>query len=515
MKSRTLLEGCGAAILILLAYIWPQISPSHVAIYLSVLPTTSITFGILIDILALALIVSCAFALVSRGDAENHHPAWAVFAAMVAAASITSIAKVTEAHRFVPKPGLIATAVLVAAAVCWFWKPWMHRKEVGVFRLGLALVGFSVFWIVPQLLLVGLHHQSPDRPSFRKLVAADPPAGQMRMVWVLFDELSYAQAFESRDPSLSLPTFDRLESQSFSFSHLSPPGYYTAKVVPSLMLGRQVAELRSDLNGRAIIRKEKSPKWEALDPEQTIFAQARRAGWSTGIAGWSNPYCRLLSEVLDSCFWYPDQFTPAYLYSHMSPQHSAIENALAPASNALRRLRHSELREPAAPEFHVRDAEGVIAPAEALIQDEQIGFVFIHLAVPHPPGVFDRRTGEIRNGGSYLDNLALSDIYLAKLLRAIQSTKMADRTILMICSDHSWRTPMWRGASWWTKEDEQASQNGFDSRPVLMVHFPAQRTPTDIAQPMNSLVMHAILSAMLEGKLASEAEFRNWISRYE
>jgi sulfatase-like protein len=515
MKPRTLLEGCGAAILILLAYLWPQISPSHMPMYLSVLPTRTITFGILIDLLALALIVTSLFALVSTSDAENRHLVWGVFAAVITAAAITSIGKVAEAHRFVPKPGLVAAAALVAVAVCWFWRPQLYRRVVAGFRVTLALVGFSAVWIIPQLLLVGFHRQSPDQTLFRRAIATHPPASQMRVVWILFDELSYAQAFESRSSSLTLPNFDRLASQSVSFSRLAPPGYYTAKVVPSLMLGRRVAELRSDLNGRAIIKTESSPKWEPLNARQTIFAEAHRLGWTTGIAGWSNPYCRLFAEVLDSCFWYPDQFTPAYLYSHMSPQSSAIQNALAPVGNALARLLHEKSREPSVSDFHVRDAQGIIAAAEKLIHDEEIGFMFIHLPVPHPPGVFDRSSRHIRNGGSYLDNLALSDIYLGRLLSAIQTTNAADRTILIICSDHSWRTPMWRGASWWTKEDEQASQNGFDSRPVLIVHFPAQRSPMDIAQPMNSLIMHSMLAAILEGKVSSEADFRNWISRYE
>jgi hypothetical protein len=75
----------------------------------------------------------------------------------------------------------------------------------------------------------------------------------------------------------------------------------------------------------------------------------------------------------------------------------------------------------------VRDAQGVIAPAEALIRDEQIGFVFIHLAVPHPPGVYDRRMQQVR-GGSYLDNLALADVDLGSLLQAIASTRSAANT---------------------------------------------------------------------------------------
>ena len=31
--------------------------------------------------------------------------------------------------------------------------------------------------------------------------------------------------------------------------------------------------------------------------------------------------------------------------------------------------------------------------AEALIRDQSISFVFIHLPVPHPPGTYDREHG--------------------------------------------------------------------------------------------------------------------------
>ena len=35
----------------------------------------------------------------------------------------------------------------------------------------------------------------------------------------------------------------------------------------------------------------------------------------------------------------------------------------------------------------------MMPPAEALIRNHSIGFVFIHLPVPHPPGIYDRTTG--------------------------------------------------------------------------------------------------------------------------
>ena len=56
--------------------------------------------------------------------------------------------------------------------------------------------------------------------------------------------------------------------------------------------------------------------------------------------------------------------------------------------------------------------------AEALIRDQSISFVFIHLPVPHPPGIYDRSTGRERAGGTYIDNLALADRSLGELMAA-------------------------------------------------------------------------------------------------
>ena len=39
---------------------------------------------------------------------------------------------------------------------------------------------------------------------------------------------------------------------------------------------------------------------------------------------------------------------------------------------------------------HAQDQAAIMPQAEALIRDQSIRFVFIHLPVPHPPGIYDR-----------------------------------------------------------------------------------------------------------------------------
>ncbi len=508
MKAQHLLEGCGAAILILLAYLWPQISPSHAALYFSVLPVNTVSRGILIDLVVVALAWAALVSILSMKDKETRNPIWGILLAVAVVVTVASVAKLAEVRQHVPKPGILAGSVLLAALAAWRWSPALYRRAIQSFRIALVLVGFCVFWMLPELLFVSFHRSSSDVVSFRH-ISADPNGNSERIVWILLDELSYQQVFEIPRPNLNLPALHQLAAESFSFSNLSAPGYYTAKVVPSLIIGRQIFELESTLDGQALIRTDKDSHWHLFDPQQTLFAEAHRDGWTTGIAGWSNPYCRLLGSVLDSCFWYPDQFTPAYMYSHMSPHRSAIENALAPVSSSVRRLVHQRSSDPI--DFHVRDAEGVLAPAKELIADKDIRFAFIHMPVPHPPGVYDRTAQRIRNGGSYLDNLALADQDLQELLESLRASKLERHTIVIVCSDHSWRIPLWRGAAWWTKEDEQAARSGFDPRPVLLVHFPNQQQGVAVSEAMNSLVMHDAIEQMLRGRISNSTGFSAWL----
>ncbi len=513
MKAQHLLEGCGAAILILLAYLWPQISPSHAALYFSVLPVNTVSRGILIDLIVVALVWAGVTFLVARKDEVNRSAAWTILLAIAVVVTLASIAKLAELRQRFPKPGILAAGVLLLGFAAWHWAPTIYARSITVFRVALVLVGCCIFWMLPKLLFVAFHRPAADTVSFRHL-SADPDASSERIVWILLDELSYQQVFEVSHSNLNVPALHQLAAESFSFSNLSAPGYYTAKVVPSLILGRQISELESTLDGQAIIRTDKDSHWHLLDPQQTLFAEAQRDGWTTGVAGWSNPYCRLLGSVLDSCFWYPDQFTPAYMYSHMSPQKSTIENALAPLSSSVRRLMHEKSTDPSPVDFHVRDAEGVLAPAEKLVADKDIRFAFVHMPVPHPPGVYDRASQQVRNGGSYLDNLALADRDLQALLNSLHSAELDRHTILIVCSDHSWRIPLWRGAAWWTKEDEEAARTGFDPRPVLLVHFPGQQQGTHVPQAMNSLVMHDAIADILRGRISNATQFSDWLANF-
>ncbi len=176
---------------------------------------------------------------------------------------------------------------------------------------------------------------------------------------------------------------------------------------------------------------------------------------------------------------------------------SSLENAISPIQNMVWDL---ERKPGFTQQVHAADLAAIMQAATALIRDPSINFVFIHLPVPHLPGIYDRKTGTMRASGTYLDNLALSDQVLGELMSSLDATPLASKTTVIVSSDHSWRLAIWRPTALWTKEEEEASRGHFDPRPVLMIHYPGQQAEHDITAPFEEIRIHQLIERMLRGE---------------
>jgi len=499
MKFKTFVEGFGAAILLLLFRVWPQLSPHHQVLYHSFLPMQSMVRGVLIDLIVLTLLAALLFWYLQKRESGRRNAVWALVAAVLAPvmfANAAFLGQVAFPHSY--SVLLFYGALLGALSLRWL-RPTVYLGAVRGLRLSLVLVGCSVVWMLPELVYQCLRAQPSDVrvPVLRSgpaVVRQPMPSGGQRIVWLLFDELSYEQAFDHRFPGLAMPAFDRLKSESVSFSDLRPAGYDTERVVPSFFLGRVVDGLRSDLDGRPSIQLAGASPWRSFDPQATLFGDAQRLGWTTGVVGWYNPYCRILAGTLDYCFWRMGNGQ----WDGTTPAKSAMQNAMVPLTNQLREWEDKPSY--AQEEKHASDLAALVPQAEALIRNQKIGFVFIHLPVPHPPGIYDRRPPHQRTSGTYIDNLALADRTLAELMGVVNSTPLASKTTVIACSDHSWRVKLWRPTPQWSKEEEGASRDRFDPRPVLMIHFPGQSRERDISAPFDDVRIHDIIERMLMGQ---------------
>ncbi len=499
MNPKNIVQGFGFASVELIVRLWPHLSRYHPIVYHSFLPMRTVVWGVLIDLLVISLLAAWLFHLLERNPTGWRTVLWPFVAAALAASVATAL---TTMHRGAI-PWLNADGaygvVLVGSLLMRWTRPLAFQRAVRTVSILLVLAGCSMVWMLPELLFQALRKQPSDaaarvrNPQRITNASSALIAAQPRIVWLIFDELSYDQTFEHRWPGLALPAFDRLQAESTSFSNVQPAGYYTERVIPSLLMGRRVDRVRSDLDGVLALQLGGSDQWRPFDPRATLFADAQRLGWTTGVAGWYNPYCRMLASAVDWCYWrMADGQSDGAL-----PDRSILQNAMAPLAERWRALQHGASFPQ---QRHAEDLNVLMPEALALIGDENIRFLLIHLPVPHPPVIYDRHSGRMDGGKGYLDNLALADRSLGQLMAAVQATTASSATTIIVCSDHSWRIPMWRSSGEWTREDEAASHGRFDPRPVLMIHVPGQTTKREVSTPFDAIRLHEIIEELLAGR---------------
>jgi hypothetical protein len=424
-------------------------------------------------------------------------------------------------------------------------RPQFHRVQNGMAVL-LGCVACSTVisaghlaWCTWQTRALNL-----PRPLHRRQAvgrnAAQPasfhPGGKPRIIWLILDELSYRQVYERRFPGLELPAFDRMASQSTNFTHVIPAGIATEKAVPTLLTGFVIDDLRLSGEGDLVSVHQREPgaappasafdgifgrgHWRPFDPRDTVFEDALNAGYHTAIAGWYNPYCRILPEVLDRCFW-------TYRGDNDFGMHTslpALVNTAAPWRFVLKRtLQHlPDIGQGKGPDIaplsdgggvaaalHIADYRQLLAAGDQLLNDSSSNFLLLHMPVPHPSGIYDRATGDFAtHGASYVDNLALADKYLAHMRSVLEQRGEWNSSVIVVMGDHSWRTELlWRHSPRWTGEDEAASQGGrFDDRPAYLIKLPFQQLPARFDTPYAAVHTRMVLQQLLRGEIATPAE---------
>jgi len=479
--------------------------PSRQTLYHELLPLNSVYQGVLIDFVVVVLFCFLALRIVERWSDLHCGLAWVLVAGVLVVRVFRGLVVAELVSPKVASSGGIFLAVVVPGVILWLVSRLWYRRAVRGGRFILLLLGFSIVWLLPELTVMAFRAEPHETAGFSKPIAQPP---QRRIVWILLDEASQDQIFDHRQAGVDFPDFDRLANGAVHFTNVQPAGYFTEKVIPSLLTGDIISDERSDLDGRLFVRTERNRHWHVYPDGQTLFADAKQEGWSTAAVGWYNPYCRTEGAELDHCYW--TLTTP--LPGRYNPDQSAIENAVAPLAKSFLRAvgRHPE--DPAPWQMHTDDFNVLLQHARREIA-ENGGFIFIHLPVPHPGGLYNRRTHQIGVDGSYLDNLVLADETLGALLEAVDATPLADRTTVIVSSDHSWRVGLWRPTTDWRPEDTQVSGGRFDPRPLLMVRFAGESEGMTITRAFPLIDMHAMIEAMLAGRMNSAADLETWAAQ--
>ena len=505
----------------------PLVTGRHIAVYHWSGPAFELFIPPTLDFCVFWLLLT-ALLLLTKEPGRLRSVVWCGIIAItpwIAIKNATFLTNSHISHAFSVTVFSVALLAFVASQV--FWKPaWEARFEVVVkfaSRLLLlpamsgALVLCGVAWFGWQAR--SLNAEFTTRHAERTEAARE---AKPRIIWILFDELSYQQVYERRFAGLSLPAFDALAAQSTVFTHTVPAGIMTELILPSLMTGTRVSTLRSSADGKQLyLRRSKTDAWQRFDEHDSVFQDALNLNYGTAVVGWFNPYCRILPDVLDRCFWTFGASANALTFPRATFQSNLTTPLMqfvgtGPGYRIMSFFRRAPRIEQLDAEQHISDYVYLEAAADHLLDDRSAGFSLIHLPVPHPFGIYDRKADKfVTMNASYLDNLALADKLMGHIRGRLEKSGQWDDSTIVVMGDHSWRTELlWGGSSLWTKEEEVASHGGkFDDRPAYVVKLPYQQSGSRIDAAFDALETRKLFDALLSQKIRNADDLLAWVKQ--
>jgi hypothetical protein len=403
----------------------------------------------------------------------------------------------------------IADVVLLLIAVAWAAAVLLLRVRSKnayrrLMRVGdFAGIFFAVFCLcsMVQLLWILRWKPGPYQHAAAWASTAQPPRDHPRLVWVVFDELSYDQVYEHRAPDLALPNFDALRNESTVFTNAQPIGDKTVKILPSLLSGQEITAYDFTPDNRLIVHHHGTPGYARLTGADTVFGDAQKDGWRTAAVGWYNPYCTIYAGTIDDCYW----MNLDRLDGPMAQDASFWSNVWSPLKQAGEEIVQPSRADDDICTYGVQQRYKTYVDlqqhAAQVLKTDQADFVFLHLPVPHSPNIWNRARGGYTQqcGSSYLDQLALADRELGSIVDTLKSSPRWKDTTLIVEGDHSWRTYLWDDQPAWSAEDSHASLSGFDPRPAVIIHHAGQTQAKVNATPWSLLNVHTIVEQVLRG----------------
>ena len=508
----------GSASICLLGILGLLSSPSHDLVFHMDGSPGAIYVPALADLLLLSLVLF-GLLVAARGMPRTRRLVWSgliCFLPLIALRHICFLASTPFSHHAKVACFWICCAFMLALALLVRREVFERtRKRFHTVLLILALPAAVTFgqsaWFGVEARNVN-EARTAEPPVPVASVARSGPRG--RVIWIVLDELAHRQLFLHRPHGLQLPEFDRWRATSTLFTEVVPAAMYTKIALPSLLTGRQLDGVDSTADGQVRL-VETDGRVHLFREQDTVFADAVRLGYQTAVAGWYIPYCRMLPTVANNCFW-----TSRATLNEMFPTQRIETNMLVP----LWRLWD------AAPAFFVRsstvsreelddgsrhldDFVRLNEASDRVLQAGQYNFVLLHMPIPHPGGIYDRRGKKFAVDRScYVDNLALADAYLGHVRQVLEARKEWDEATVLVMGDHAWRTTlMWSGTQPWTADDEEASDGAdADNRPAYLVKLPEQHDGATIETEFRAVRTRALLDELMQGQIETAAQLQSW-----
>ena len=338
-----------------------------------------------------------------------------------------------------------------------------------------------------------------------------------RVLWVIFDELDYQAAFAARPSSVELPELDRLRNESVVATNAYPPAKWTMLSIPALVTGRLVAEAQPSSCNELMVKFDGASEPVGWSTQPNVFSRTREIGGAAAVVGWYHPYCRVIGGDLTRCSFTVvanEMDTRGQRVSTSMLEHFRMVGA---ATQVIRQAIPKSMRSYKRWEFdYVEGLKRMSQEGAAAATDGALSLVLIHFPAPHWPCLYDRRKDDFtfEGGCNYFDNLKLVDRTFGDLRRSMERAGLWDDTVVLLSSDHWWRTDIWPKNQSWTKEEQAVISKDADYHVPFMLKLKRQRASVIYQPSFNTVLSQDLLLALLRGELSAPPDVTAWLDRH-
>jgi arylsulfatase A-like enzyme len=150
-----------------------------------------------------------------------------------------------------------------------------------------------------------------------------------------------------------------------------------------------------------------------------------------------------------------------------------------------------------------------------MLRDPDLNLVFLHIATPHPAGIWDTRAKRYTlEDSDYVDNLALADKTLGDFRRLMEQLGEWDRTTVLISGDHPYRTGMWMDSSIWTEEMARLTRSRWHPYVPFFLKLPGQHSGVEYTTEFNNVLSGDLALDILKRQLKTPEEVVSWLNAH-
>ena len=334
---------------------------------------------------------------------------------------------------------------------------------------------------------------SPTKNSTPVITKAEPSE---RVIWIIFDELDYRLTFVDRPRDLPLPVFDSIAHQGVFAVNAYPPGHQTIYSVPSLLTGRKVSKVKvANYNSLMLTFEDEPNKMQRWGSGPNIFRELRGMGVKTALVGWYNPYPRIFGNDIDFCYYEPYGYE-----TRSSGEKVTLKNIIANMIFQFSNFSPYSQRLQA-----INSYTKILEKSVAVLHDQQYGFIFLHLPVPHEPYVYENKTGNwvlknFRPLDGYFANLALADKTLGELRAVLKETGSWDKSHIIISSDH------------WFRLSGNLTHKESLKVPYI-IKLAQQQTGLKYEPIIKTIITHDLVMALIKKEIRNKEELVEWLQQ--